>query len=137
MVVASIRRSAEDFLRWRGCLSPNEPLHIDELIPAIISLIPCNADAPLEAELRDRLLAYDETEAASSLSAECLHFEMAGKIMEEGRTVVDGGIESLSLESGWSYTGRVLVGGPIVPLVAMTALLFGAVSTEFAMAPRV
>src|ERR1700678_2044786 len=74
-VVASIRRSAEDLLWWRGCPSPNEPLRIDELIPAIMSLIPCKADAPLEAELRDRLLAYEETEATSSPSAECLRFE--------------------------------------------------------------
>jgi hypothetical protein len=135
--VASILRSAEDLLRWRGC--PNEPLRIDELIPAIISLIPCNADAPLEADPRVRLLLYEETEVSSS-SAEHLRFGMAEKIMEEGRTGVDGGIESSSLDSGLSFTSASFtgrVGGPIPPLVATIVLLLGVVNAEFAMAPRV
>src|SRR5277367_4475834 len=103
--VASILRSAEDLLWWRGC--PNAPLRIDELIPAIISLIPCNADAPLETELRVRLLLNEETETkASSSSAERLHFGMAEKIME-GQTGVDGGIESSSLDSGLSFTSAL------------------------------
>jgi hypothetical protein len=136
-VVASIQRSTEDLLWWRGGPSPNEPLCIDELMPSIISLIPCSADAPLDAELPDRLLAYDETEAVSLSSADCLRFKMAGKSMEESRTGAGGGIPLLSLKSGQSFkvAGRVRVSGPIP--VAMTVLLLGAVSTELAMAPRV
>jgi hypothetical protein len=103
--VASILRSAEDLLWWRGC--PNVPLRIYELIPAIISLIPCNADAPLETELHVRLLLNEQTETeASSSSAEHLRFGMAEKIME-GRTGVDGGIESSSLDSGLSFTSAL------------------------------
>src|SRR6266576_3587859 len=103
--VASILCSAEDLQWWRCC--PNEPSRIDELIPAIISLIPCNADAPLEADLRVRLLLYEETEASSS-SAERLRFEVAGKIMEGGRTGVDGG-KSSSLDSGLLFTDASLM----------------------------
>jgi len=114
-------------------------LHIDELIPAIISLIPCNADAPLEADLCVRLLLYEETETSSS-SAECLRFGMAEKITEEGRTGANGGKESSSLDSSLSFTsisftGRV--GGPIPLLAATIVLLFGVVNAEFAIAPRV
>jgi hypothetical protein len=103
-------------------------------MPSIISLIPCSADAPLDAELRDHLLAYDEMEAASSSSADCLHFEMAGKSMEESWTGAGGGIPLSLLESGQllKVAGRVQVSGSI--LVATTVLLLGAVSTELAMA---
>lgn len=105
-----------------------------------MSLIPCNADAPLEADLRVRLLLYEETEASSS-SAERLRFGMAEKRMEEGRIGVGGG-KSSSLDSGLSFTGvlfRAGVGGPIPLLVAtaVTVLLLGAVNAEFEMAPRV
>jgi len=139
--VASILHSAEDLLWWRGC--PNKPLCIDELISTIISFIPCNADALLEAELHNRLLLIEETEMSSS-SAECLHFETAEKIMEEGWTGVDGGIELSLLDSGllctgvsksFKFTGRVA--GPIPLPVAKTVLPLGAVNAEFAMAPRV
>jgi hypothetical protein len=106
-------------------------------MPSIISLIPCSADAPLDAKLRDCLLAYDETEAASSSSADCLCFETAGKSMEESQTGAGGGIPLSSLESGWLFkvADRVQVSGPIP--VATTVLLLGAVSTELAMAPQV
>jgi hypothetical protein len=131
--VASILHSVEDLQWWQG-------LHIDELIPAIKSLIPCNADAPLEADLRVCLLLYEETKVVLSSSAKCLHFGVAEKIMEEGRTGVDGG-KSLLLDSGLLFTGasfRAGVGGSIPPslLVATTVavLLLGAVNTEFTMA---
>jgi hypothetical protein len=135
-VIASIQCSAEDLLWWRGGPSPNEPLRINELMPSIIFLIPCSADAPLDAELQDRLLAYDETEAASLSSADCLRFETAGKSMEESRTGAGSGIPSSLLESGrlLKVAGRVRVSGPIP--VATTVLLLGAVSTELAMVWR-
>jgi hypothetical protein len=106
-------------------------------MPSIISLIPCSADAPLDAKLSDCLLAYDEAEAVSSASADCLRFEMVGKSMEESQTGAGGGIPLSSLESGQSFkvAGRVQVSGPIP--VAMTVLLLGAVSTELAMALQV
>ena len=97
--------------------------------------MPCNANAPLEEDLRVRLLLNEEMEVSSS-SAERLRFEMA-EIMEEGRTGVDGGIESSSLETGTGTSSTGGVGGPILPLVATTVLLLGAVNVEFAMAPRV
>ena len=81
--VASILHSAKDLQWWQGY--PNEPLHIDELIPAIISLMLCNADAPLEADLCVCLLLCEE----SSSSAECLHFEMAEKKVGLGLMVVN------------------------------------------------
>ena len=114
---------------------------MDELISAIISLIPCNADAPLEVDLRIRLLLYKETETeVSSSSAEHLRFEMAEKVVEEGQTGIDGGIESSSLDPDLLITGALFmdrVGGRIPSPVATTVLLLGAVNAEFAMAPRV
>ena len=56
--------------------------------------------------MHDHLLAYDETEAGSLLSAECLHFKIAGKSMEEGQTGADNGIESSSLECVWKAMGE-------------------------------
>jgi hypothetical protein len=123
---------------------------ISVLIPIIRSLISFNADAPLE---RVRLLPYEEIEVEVPLSssAEYLRFNgldgMDGKIMEGGRTGVDGGVESLSLESCLSFSCasfkfKGIVGGPITPLPVATTVLLpvlasGAVSAEFAMAPQV
>jgi hypothetical protein len=105
-------------------------LHIDELIVAMTSLIPCNAAAPLEADLRVRLLLNDDDEASSS-SAELLRFRMVEEeIVEEGRTGVDGGITSSSLELGLLIG---IAGGPIPPAV----LPLGAESVEFAIALKV
>ena len=104
-------------------------------------MIPCNANAPLEADTHVRLLLNEETVALSS-SAECLRFETAETIAEEGRSGVDGGKESSSLESGLSLrTGMTfagVVGGPISPPMAMTVLvlLLGAVKVELEIAPR-
>jgi hypothetical protein len=81
--------------------------------------------------MRVRLLPNEETDASSPLSAECLRFETVGKIMEEGRTGVDGGIDSSSLDSAgnlsnaggvsFDFTGSFGVGGPI-PLPVATAV---------------
>jgi hypothetical protein len=61
---------------------------------------------------------------------------MAGGILEEAWTGVDGG-KSSSLDSSVSFTAA-RVGGSI-PLrpVATTGLLLEAINAEFAMAPRV
>ena len=99
------------------------------LIPAIISLIPCNAGALLEADLCVRLLLYEVSEPLSS-RAESLRLEMAE------RTGVDGG-KLLSLDSSLSLTGASFTArGSISLLGATTDLLLKAISTEFAMVPR-
>lgn len=99
-----------------------------------MSLIPCNAAAPLLAELRDRLLLYEDVDASSSSRAERLRFEMDEKTEEGGRTGVEGGMASLSLESGSLFTGGG--GGAMFPVVGVV-LLPGATSEEFEIAPRV
>jgi hypothetical protein len=97
-----------------------------------MSLIPCNADAPLEADLRVLLLLNEDTEAVSSSSAERLRFEMDEKT-EGGRTGVDGGGDSSSLGSSVSVEG--IFGGPIC--AAAADVLLEAISGVFEMAPKV